>query len=219
MTVTTIFADAADGDISSVSAIYSTARSGGVLTTPVGSANELVVGQLLFGTYACYESFISFDTSSIPDDDVISDVDLDLWLVTDASTTDFTVRARERDWGASLTTADWVPGASLAGVGNILGDLNSSGIGATGAYKPFTINASYLTNWKNAANMKTGTVHLVLYSLRHSNSNVPTGDERLVFSTVALEDPKLTITHAAATHAPPAFQRTTPRVWPMRGRT
>lgn len=223
MTVTTLFADTADGDASSTSATYSLARSGGVLASPAVSASELWVGQTVFGTYSCYESFLSFDTSSIPDSDVISAIALDLWLVTDGSAGDFTVRARERDWGASVTTADWVAGASLAGVGNMLGDLSSVGIGATGAYKTFTISAAQLTNWKNAANMKTGTVRLILYSVQHSNGVAPGGDERLAFSSADVagtaQDPKLTVTHAAATFGPPPFQRSTPRVWPQRGRT
>lgn len=227
MTVTTIFGSTADSDISSADPSYAAARGqvgGSTKATPVSSANELVVGQLLFGNYACYESFIAFDTSGIPDTDVISAVSLDLWLVTDNSTFDFTVRAREYDWGASVTTADFVAGPNLAITGNHLGDLASSGIGAAGAYKTFTTSAAIVTNWINAANMKTGTVRLILYSINQSNGDAPTGDERLIFSSADVagttQDPKLTVTHAAPTaFARPVFQRTTPRVWSMRGRT
>lgn len=228
MTVTTIFAATSDSDIQSSDAVYETARQGGTLVTPVATANDLYVGQLFFAGYFCYETFLDFDTSSIPDTDSIVSVELALWLTTDSSSVDFTISASYFDWGAAVTTADWRSAAQLItldGGGTVngpLAELSTAGIGATGAYKTFTsfYNAG-ANDFRTAPNMKTGNVRLVLYSRRHRNGNVPLGPEAVIFSAADVagtgQDPKLTITHTPG--APPPFQRTTPRVWPMRGRT
>jgi hypothetical protein len=215
MTVTTVFSGAADGWIDSQdsSSSYATARTGGTLAAE-SAATTFNVGQNYNGlsTYSCREGFLSFDTSAITDTDVVSVIVLDVWLVTDTSTTDFTLEARERDWGASLTTADWVSGASLSGL-TLMASISTSGIGATGAYKTLTSQASFLT----ATNLKTGTVYLLLDSSRHVGNNQPTGQEFILMSSAdnagTTQDPKLTITHAAPANAIPPFQVTTPRVW------
>lgn len=216
-TVTTVYAGTTDGYISSttVSDDYPGARSGTSLSADT-TATTMRVGQLYinakFDTYTCYEAFLSFDTSSIADTDNVDAVALDMWLTTDTSVTDFIVQARERDWGAGLTTADWVAGASLGGLTQ-MATLNSSGIGATGAYKTFTSDTAFLS----ATGLKTGTVYLLLCSKEQTDNSAPTTDEYLTFSsadnTGTTQDPKLTITHSAPTKAIlPAASRPQ-RIW------
>ena len=196
-TVTTVFAGTADGRIDSSNATYSVARSGsGSLSA--NTTSDLIVGQALIGGVRyCRQGFVSFDTGSVPDTDDVSAVDLSLWLTTDTSTTDFTTEAREYDWGASVTTADFRPGADLAAL-TLMASIASSGIGATGAYKAFTSETAFLT----ATNLKTGTVYLNLSSSRQRLDNDPAGDEYLTWESAdtagTTNDPKLTITHAAA---------------------
>jgi hypothetical protein len=215
MTVTTVFSGTTDGQVNSRDAsTYATARTGSTLTADT-AGTTFTVGQdatVSKGTaYDCWEGFLSFDTSGITDTDLVSSIVLDLWLVTDSSVTDFTLEARERDWGASLTTADWVSGASLGAL-TLMASIATSGIGATGAYKTLTSQAAFLT----ATNLKTGTVYLIVDSSRHVGNNTPTGDEFVILSSAdnsgTTQDPKLTITHAAPVAMPP-FQVTTPRVW------
>lgn len=216
MTVTTVFSGTTDGQINSsnTGGVYATARTGGTLTADTASTT-FSVGQvftdLKVDQYDCLEGFLSFDTSGVPDGDGVSSIVLDVWLVTDSSTTDFTLEARERDWGASLTTADWVSGASLGAL-TLMASISTSGIGATGAYKTLTSQAAFLT----ATNLKTGTVYLLLDSSRHVGNNAPTNPESVVLSSAdnsgTTQDPKLTITHSSPNAMPP-FQNTTPRVW------
>lgn len=219
MTVTTVFSGTSDGfiDSSSTFANYALARAGtGSLAADTASTTFKVGQSRLNGsdTSNCWEGFISFDTSAITDSDTVSVVTLDLWLVTDVSTTDFTIEARERDWGATLTTADYVAGASLSGL-TLMASISTSGIGATGAYKTLTSQAAFLT----ATNLKTGTVYLLVDDSLEVAGTAPSSgvNENVLFSSAdnagTTQDPKLTITHAAAPSAMPLCQSTTPRVW------
>lgn len=218
-TVTTVFSGTADGYLtSSSSSSYTDARAGTGSLSADTASTTFNVGQLQSGakivTDTCYEGFLSFDTSTITDSDLVTVVTLDVWLVTDNSTTDFTIEARERDWGASLTTGDYVAGASLSGL-TLMASIATSGIGATGAYKTLTSQAAFLT----ATNLKTGTVYLLLDSSRQVGNNDPTGNEYVVLSsadnTGTTQDPKLTITHNAVGSAP--FYTSRPlRIWRQR---
>lgn len=196
-TVTTVYSSTADGDILSTSTTYSTARSGtGYSVDTAGSSAQ--IGQLLDGAdYYCYEAFFDFDTSSIPDTDNVSAVALALDGNFDNSTTDFTMQARTKDWGASLTSADWVAGASLGGL-TLLATFATSGFSAFG-YNTFTENG---TNFQSAIN-KTGTTRIVVASDRLESNTAPTNAERVSVATAdstgTTQDPKLTITHAAST--------------------
>lgn len=214
-TVTTVFAGTADAYVVSEDFNYSTARTGpGTLFFDVVDDNNHWVGQISdSGLYDCIEAFISFDTSAIADSDTVSGVSLDLWLLTDSSTgADFTVEAREKDWGASVTTADWVAGGSLGGL-TLMASISTSGIGSTGAYKTFTSQTAFLT----ATGLKTGTVYLMLSSSRHRAGNTPSGNEYVVFqdaeSTGTSQDPKLTITHEGALGSSPFFTSRPNRIW------
>lgn len=212
-TVTTVFAGISDGSIESEDEVYSTTRAGNALAITDG----LSVGQYnddTFGLYGCVESFVSFDTSAIPDVATVSAVDLAMWLTGDSSDTDFTVEARTSDWGVSLASADWVAGASLGGL-TLLASINTSGIGATGSYKTYTSQAAFLT----APNLKTGTVYILISSSRHRIGNTPglATFEAVTFASADVsgttQDPKLTITHAGGGGSAPFFTSQPNRIW------
>lgn len=220
-TVTTVFSGTNDGDLESTSETdYSTARAGTEGISANTSATTMVVGQALFVDdpfflFLCDEAFVSFDTSPIADSDVVSAVVLDLYLSSDFSDTDFTIEARSRDWGATLTTEDFVAGASLSSQ-TLLASISTSGIGSTGSYKTLTSQAAFLT----APNIKTGTVYVMLCSSRMTNNNAPSGNEYVSLSSAnasgTTQDPKLTITHAAAGGGPPFFASRPNRIWRLR---
>lgn len=207
-TVTTVFSDSTDGYIQGSNPTYSTARAGSSLSSD-DAGNFIRFAQ--DSGFFVYEGFVSFDTSSIVDTDIVTSVVLDMWLTTDFSTTDSVMQAREYDWGSSVTTADWVAGASL-GVLPLLATLATSGIGATGSYKTFTSQAAFLT----ATNLKTGTVRLLLTSDKFVAGTAPTTTERVEFSSSNVsgttQDPKLTITHASAGSSP-FFTSRPNRIW------
>lgn len=194
MTVSTIYGIAGDGYVESTNTTYATARSGSSLWATTTDGNNIVVGQI-FATpnYFIEEGCIGFDTSVVGADSVSVAV-LSLWLLTDGSATDFVNQARLQTWSVGgLTTADWVAGASLTQT--LLASINSSGIGATGAYKNFTSEAAFLTNINGG-----GNTEIILCSDRHVAGTTPTGDERLHWDDAdtagTSQDPKLVVTHA-----------------------
>ena len=204
-TVTTVFGTPSGGDevgsIESASATYATARTGGTL----GLWNNHRVGQSLVTiTYNCYESFLIFDTSGIPDTDTVSAVIASLDGSANNSTTDFIAGLAASAYdGGSVVTGDWVSGASIPTPE--LATWDSAGYSA--AYNAFTETADF----KDAIN-KTGNTSLILYSQRHRDATVPTDLENVRFSSAdsagTTIDPKLDITHeAAASTTHPGWQQ------------
>lgn len=204
-----IFTDGSDGYIYSVSATYSTARSGAGLTKISTSPDPGYlfdsVGQYFGGgNYYCYEAFLSFDTSVVVNK--VLSVTLAMYLDTgnDGSTTDFTANVRAYDWGTPpLTTTDWVAGASLSN-NPLRATLASSGV-STAAYNSFTSDSSFVDNTANP-------VRLLISSSRHEGNNTPTGAEYLDFysydKSTTTYAPKLTI----VTDDPAVFATMQPRI-------
>lgn len=193
MAVLTVYSDAADGGISSSDAAYSNARSGSSLTADTTSA--INIGQTsppIYSTlYSCYEGFFGFDTSLVPDIATISTAVLGLVSVSDFSNTDFTIEARLYDWSTTVTTADWVAGASLSALTS-LATFATSGW-ATSGYNSFTDVAM-------PANInKSGFTRIICYSSRHSGNNTPSTLEFVSVvsgdNTGTSSDPKLVITY------------------------
>ena len=204
-TVTTVFATApggtGNGNARSSNTTYATARTGGTLTV----GNNHTVGQLFSSpTYFCWESFIIFDTSGIPDGDVVSGVVASLDGSSNASTTDFIAGLAASSYdGGGVVTGDWVSGDAIPTPE--LATWDSAGYSAN--YNAFTETADF----KDAIN-KTGNTSLILYSQRHRDATQPTTSEDVAFidadAAGTTTDPKLDITHAAgggATH--PGWQQ------------
>lgn len=212
-TVSTFYSDAADGHIESGNATYATARSGGTLGTNSAIAS-LYIGQYKPGDYQCIEGFISFDTSALTDSDTISNAALGLYGSGNFSTTDFTIEARVQDWGATLTAADWVAGADLSAKTRVA-TFATSGF-STSAYNDFTEDG---TNFQSNVN-KTGTTYLILVSDKLVSGTAPTGDEFVgVYSadtSGTTQDPKLVVTHAAASPTSYQWRRPPTRTWTRR---
>ncbi len=194
-TVTTVYGDTSDGRLEGQGATYNVARNGtGTIqndTTGVTSAT----GQFFSSSYSCYQQYWSFDTSAIADTDEVTSVVLELYQTgQNLAGGNFTVEAREYDWGASLTTADYRPGNTLSGL-TLLASIATSGMGTLNTYYAFTSTAAFLT----AANLKTGSVRLLTTSSKQRTGTAPTDREFVQFATAnasgTTTDPKLTITH------------------------
>ena len=191
-TVTTVFATApvGQGYVRSRSSSYATARTGGSLA----AFNNHQAGQAFSSPdYDCYESFLIFGTSGIPDADDVSAVVLSCDGSLDGSTTDFIMGAAASVYdGGSVVVGDWVSGDSIPTPE--LATWDSAGYSAD--YNAFTETAGF----KDAIN-KTGDTSLILYSQRHRDATTPTGAERVIFTDAdaagTTTDPKLDITHAA----------------------
>ena len=167
MTTYTIFSDASDGQISSNNASYATARSGGSLVATT-NGTSFTTGQV--ADFTCYEIFIGWDTSAINDAETVSSATISLYGSVNQSTTDFTMNVRDFNWGSTLTTADWIAGASLSG-NTLLATFDTTGYATTG-YNDFTSQAAILTSVS-----KTAFTYVVVSSSRHEGNNQPSGNE------------------------------------------
>lgn len=204
----TVYSDTADGGIRSDDATYATARSGSSFTLNAGEVSfGIQVGQYFDGaTYQLFETFFSFDTSSLGTGAIISAATFSLYGASDDTTTDFTMEARLRDWGATLETSDWVAGASLSGLTS-LATFATSGFSIAG-YNDFTDVAL-------PANVnKTGSTRMIVVSSLLTAGTTPTTTgERLRVWTAdqagTTTDPKLVVTYTGdATVTPAAIAAT-----------
>jgi hypothetical protein len=147
---------------------YASCRAGSGLTASSTADND-PCGQAQFGTggqFYIWEQFYSFDTAGIPAGATITST-FSLYGKDDQSTNDFTIEARISDWGATLTTADWIAGASL-GTPTLVASKSTSGGIATNAYTDFTSEAAFATSLN-----RTGPTRLLVSSSRHRLGNAP----------------------------------------------
>lgn len=198
MTTTIVFAGAADADLSSSDAAYTAAANGtGVIATPVGTVNELWVGQFLFGSFACYEGFVDFDLTFMHQGHVVTSAIMQTWLITDNSATDFNCIALLYDWGASVTSTDWRTPAWQQTAGAWWTTRNTAGMGAAGSYKSWNDS----TDQHALLNLLAGTeVNYCLSSDRLLSKLTPGGAEYVTWSSTNVagttQDPKLTIVYS-----------------------
>lgn len=193
MSTLTVNTTSNSGRIQSSNATYATARSGGTLTA---FSTLHTIGQTTgFNVFA---SYLDFDTSSIPIGSSITAVTLQLWGTSDFSTTDFIVQARLFDYGSSLTSADWVAGASMGAL-PLLATFATSGGWATSAYNTFTENG---TTFRTNLNLG-GITRIIVVSDRTVSGTAPTGNEDVVAASHDSDAnsahwPLLTVTYAAS---------------------
>ncbi len=190
----TFYSTSADGRRQSSNTTYSTARSGSSVGGDSGGVIE--IGQT--PGYATYESFISFDTSSIPDNATIDSVTLSISGNTDGSVTDFTIEARLYDWGPTLDNADWVPGANMGSYTRL--STASSANFSTG-YMTFTEDG---VNFRNNIN-KTGWTRIVLTSNRFVSGTVPTSQESIYMNGGGLASKPTLVVNYTIPNTPPTI--------------
>lgn len=199
MTVSTFYSETSDGWIESSNAsAYATARAGGTLTLYAG--DSLRIGDDFQGgtAYRCMETFLNFNTAAIPDTDVITDPVLSLYGQEDACWEVWTAQVRLRDWGDTLATGDWVPGADLSAL-PLLAHFdvdNRADNFVKDAYNDFTSEAAFLTNIN-----KTGFTRLVIHRDGLATNTAPGAYTYIQAWDVekgTVYRPKLVVTHTAA---------------------
>lgn len=207
MSTLTVYGDTADGMVNSMGANgYDAVKAGtGDLEFWVNTTGATcsIGQQYAFGDsgdpdYIPWESdtigeaFISFDTSSIGAGSTVSAAVLT--LTSAGGNTNFTLQARLHDWGATLTTADWLYGASLSGTTLLAHRAMSGG---------WTIGTAYdLTDDALAANVsKTGSTRIILVSANTVSATRATAGEMagcyLADQAGTTSDPKLVVTYSA----------------------
>lgn len=166
------YSEASDGFIESGNSTYSAARAGtGTYLTAYDTSVYIRIGQFGYGGYLWVdEGFIQFDTSAIRASSTITNASLETWLTVDGTTTNFTAGAYQKDWGTSLTTADFVAGAT---------DLTSTRMCIFDTSNNATVGAYF--SWNNVLSdfvgniNKTGNTRMILRSSRQEAGNSPGG--------------------------------------------
>lgn len=215
MTVTTVFADTADDGICSGDDTFATANTGGAdffTFSGVSQNNANAVSYsfdffaLSSHVYELYESFLSFDTSAIADSDVVSAVVLSLFGDSGAFGHSGTanLEAREYDFGASVTTADWRTSAQLGALTRYA-TFAIAGWSDT-SYNAFTADG---THFNTATNIKTGNVRMVMTTDYHVAGSAPDAIRVAGWLTAdntgTTNDPKLAITSSGGASGGPMF--------------
>ena len=150
-----------------------TGCSGGCVILGTETSTGFVIGQNT--GYYIWQFFVDFDTSSIPDDAVITSATLTLTCSTQANNLDsaWDVHARLFDWGSSVTTDDWQDNT----------ELNADTLLAHKASTSFTVDTPIdLTSDALASNInKTGSTRMVLVSSKAVSKSAPTTKEYIQF--------------------------------------
>lgn len=117
-TTVEIPAQVADGYLRSESATYLTAAHFGGTLTAFDTTPDMLLGQFSAGgVWSVYECFFSFDVAgAIPAGATLLNVAI-RYQVSDIHGSPVTIEAYEYDWGAALTTADWVQGFNIGSSG------------------------------------------------------------------------------------------------------
>ena len=163
------------GGVDCSSTTYSTARTGGG-TLNLESYGTLYESGQKFATpnYYCYELFLEFDTSTIGGSSTVTSAVFAIDGGGDSSTTNFVSQVRKNDYGASLTTGDFVSGASLSAL-TLLATWDSTGSDPTGGWPgPYFkfVDVAFAANVE-----KTTPTRVIVTSDRLAAGTTPTTDE------------------------------------------
>lgn len=190
-------ANTGDAQIEGSSATYATARS--TSTASDSTATRSLIDNTFFsGSYYVRRLATKFDTSGIPDTDVVSQVTQTHKVESKSVATDSDVQIVKYDWSASdpigSGNRETVFDGILAGTLDDAFWKNTSAISAGTAYTSGNLS----TSWVN----KTGYTYYGLMLSRDRNNTAPSGVEQIGLYTqndaTAGNRPVLTVTHAAA---------------------
>lgn len=186
MATLTVFADTADGYIRSIPGLTADSASATISIGVIDNA----------GPDWHYESFFSFDTSSLGGTATVSAAAVHFYnYAVSATDGPWTVQARLYAWTAPLTTSGWIAPASLSGY-TLLAHIGTGSI--VSGYNALVDDAM-------AANVnKTGSTRMVLHNKENTmdGANVSYGGSARwqVYSadwSGTANDPKLVVTYSA----------------------
>lgn len=194
MPTATLYSQTDDGYIfGSATGSYATARS--TAASSDDTATTATVGQRFIGgsVYRCYRGFVSFDTTTLPADAIVTGATLYICAATDGSTTDFLVRVYRYLWASSLAANLEADYDGAYGSGTLEGTLRDTSAGWTsGTYYSLAVDPAGidLADYTNYA----------LVSAEDVNNSAPTGDEYVDFYTAdeagTTKDPYLEVTYS-----------------------
>lgn len=175
-------------------------RQGSNLAATVNATTGFAGPTVSSGEYYHSQAFLDFDTSTIPADATVTAVELSMRTYSAAG--NVTAHVQEvyaKDWGATLTTADWVAPGDL---GTLLASKSTSGFASDTRYT--FVNESGMLS----AIVKAGTTRFVVTTARQRNASAPTTAERISWYFVASGDPYKPTLVVTYSEAAPAFGHT-----------
>jgi hypothetical protein len=203
MTTTVVYSDqTVGGQAAAWGATYLTVARADVANS--ASTGSPVVGQFHDGTdYNIHQSFLIWATSSVGSD-AVSAVTLAVQGATDQSVTDFVIDAFQRDWGGTLTTADWCDSDTDLPSMTKVASLSTVGFSTAVAYdNTFTSEVAALASINGA-----GNTMWMLDSHEHVIESQSSTNEYVTLRTSA-SSPRLTIVHATLHAVSPDADTTT----------
>ena len=200
-TTDTIYASTSDGYIWGDSTTYSTARSTSADCNDTWS--EASIGQRYNTSnwhYYVRRTYLSFDTSGIPDDATVSSATLYVKAKEDNSSTDFEVKVYRYAWSSALCSSREANyDGAYGGSATLEGTLRNTADGwAPGAYYSMAVSTAGIN--------VTGDTRYCLVSSRDVNNNAPTQSESVLIYTAnetgTGSDPYLEVVYTVATATP-----------------
>lgn len=176
-------------EVMSSNADWATARVGSGLSAGDGKSHLYTILSNSGSSFSIYESFLEFDTSAIPSTATVYDgANVGMWLVAQATgIANPVIEIRANDYGASVTTADWIAGASLSGKA-LCSTIDTAGmtLSAPPVWKAGTAGGS------NAATItKNGASRFVVVDKNVTDNTSPgSGVSRAVFLRYQTIDPQ-----------------------------
>ena len=203
MATLTVFSDSSDGVIFAQDPTWADVVSGSAATFFEMTANTFDGFGQDFNNggnneYGLEPWYGQFDTAALGAGATVTAVALSLYGVGagDANTA-FSLEARLYDWGASLTTADWLTDSQFAALTRVatFADVNTNWLAA---YNTFSEDG---TNFQTGLN-KTGQTKLIVSTTNHASGTAPTNSSRVLLYNAdqsgTSQDPKLTVTYEIA---------------------
>lgn len=190
MASTTINASANSGAIRSNDTVYATARAGSGTLTTITDVDARIGQSFGAPNYFCWQQFLEFDLSALSGATITAAV-LSVYVWAIDGTPGYVIEARARDYGGSITTGDFVAGASLSGLTSLATWTSAA---PDSEYKAFTDVAMVGFLTPGAVN------RIVLAGANQRTNSTPSGSEYITayFSNGAGFPPKLDITYTPA---------------------
>jgi hypothetical protein len=202
VTTTTVNASNNDGEVFSLSTVLASMQSGTGFTVTTTATSSRAGMNKSGPNFQGFQFFLDFDTSSIPDTDVISSVTLSMVGDVNNSTQDFVTEVYTYDFSTTVTSADWQNPTQIGAL-TLVASRNSSAFVGSSTYEAFTSEAAFLTEIN-----KTGSTRLLVTSDRFRTSTTPAVAEFIAWNSSndasSAKWPKLEVVHdAAASDVPP----------------
>lgn len=189
MTVNIVYANSADGYLTSHSTSFATALDGANKTADTSGTTVKCGTSKTGSTYYAYEAFESFTLVFDEDTEHVTSGHVKLYAYASGGTEALELRAF--NWGASLTTSDWVTRASLtsvteyAEIGSVAAAAGTYVAGGDDLLDAIRDSGTvYVVGCTTNQRTTTYTGQTVTWSAAEASGT--TNDPALVYSTVAL---------------------------------